>query len=81
MKKILSFALAFAAIPMYAQEYSASLDKNQEPIPYTTILIGQDQGIISNDQGYFSLTSIKSKFQKILLNSLPRLPNLKNRKR
>ena len=74
MKKILSFALAFAAIPMYAQEYSARLldQKTQEPIPYATILIGQNQGIISNDQGYFSfdLDQIKTPKDSIEISSL-----------
>ncbi|MGB0776433.1 MAG: carboxypeptidase-like regulatory domain-containing protein [Flavobacteriaceae bacterium] len=73
MKKI-AFLLLVISQGLYSQEYSSRLidPETNEAVPYATVLIGQNQGIISNDQGYFSFDwkQIKNPLDSIEISSM-----------
>jgi len=73
MKKLVLLLLILSQ-GLYSQEYSSKLidSETNDAVPYATVLIGQNQGIISNDQGYFSfdLKQIKNPLDSIEISSM-----------
>ncbi len=76
MNKIVLLILGIwmIAISMKAQTISSKVfdKKTNQPIPYATIQIGENQGIVTNEEGSFNITldEIQSKIDSIYISSM-----------
>ncbi|NNC50075.1 MAG: hypothetical protein HKO01_06020 [Flaviramulus sp.] len=73
MKKILFlFVLLFSFLFTFSQNISVKLiDKNNKnPIPYATIKTGEFSGVISNEEGYFTINLDKNELETISISCL-----------
>ena len=57
MKKLVFLSICIFSFSLYAQEIKGRLlDKNNnEPIPFANVLLSNNYGVITNDEGYFVL--------------------------
>ena len=65
-KKQTTYLLLLFCLTIFTSNYAQSvkgkiLDSKSEPIPFATIQIGEDYGVISNDEGNFSIVTSKFK--------------------
>jgi len=76
MKRIILFTaiIWITSFTAQAQTLSAKVvdKKTNEPIPYATIQIGENQGIVTNEEGKFSLTlnNLESTLDSIYISSM-----------
>ena len=74
MKNILSFLvfIFLFSVSGYAQEFSAKvLDlKTESPIPFATIQYAKNRGVITNDEGFFSINRPVSEMEKLVISSV-----------
>jgi hypothetical protein len=72
--KITLFAMVLSTYAVLAQTISSKVvdSKTKEPIPYVTIQYGENQGVISNEEGRFSfvIDSTTQKLDSIYLSSI-----------
>lgn len=57
MKKIaLTIYFAIQTVTLFGQSFTARIvDSNNNPIPFATVLTGENSGVISNEEGYFTV--------------------------
>lgn len=63
IKNLLSIFLTLLFVNGHAQELNASIKdaKTKQPIPYVTVLLSNKNGVITNEEGRFSLSVAKAK--------------------
>lgn len=66
IKYIITLLAGFAVSSMVAQTVSATLvdSKTQEPIPFATIELSKNRGVISNEEGVFTINPEQLKYVK-----------------
>ncbi|WP_027394354.1 carboxypeptidase-like regulatory domain-containing protein [Aquimarina latercula] len=71
---LLTIGIWMIAISMKAQTISSKVfdKKTNQPIPYATIQIGENQGVVTNEEGSFNITldDIQSKIDSIYISSM-----------
>jgi len=71
---LLILGLSMLSASIKAQTISAKVidKKTNQPIPYATIQLGENQGVVTNEEGSFSITldKVRTKIDSIYISSM-----------
>src|SRR5210317_219721 len=68
---VLCLILSCIVLNINAQQFSAKvIDENNNPIPYATIQTGENTGVITNEEGFFTINVEGDSINSIKISSL-----------
>ncbi|QYA25267.1 carboxypeptidase-like regulatory domain-containing protein [Gramella sp. MT6] len=74
---LLSFILLLVSASVFSQEFSGKVldEKTKKPIPFATVQFAKNRGVITNDEGFFTINRPASEIEELMISSVGYEPN------